>query len=720
MPIIPRALADQVSMYQEWMHDRHGCPVQVVSGKKLEAIRAADLCICPGPSSAIPEIMILERPVIQIPRTDEDLTYTDADGIVIAPDERLEAEIQRLLQNPQSRADVVERQNAALPRLNSENDGRATSRVATLILQLAGVEGSLTELSAGPQLSSRTAPGAEQTRRADSSTEPSPRSLKILEVVHAFPPDSFSGTELYTHNLAGALGELGHRVTVLYPVCDTARPLYDFAPATYQGVNVVRFNRGPIELEGTREFMNQEFDAPFREFLRSEGFDIVHFQHLWGLSASWIATVKAEQIPIALKLDDMFFYCRSHHLVNGTKHCAAGPEHLDKCFACINGDWTTEHSDVAASRFAELAFRRGVLRRTFSLPDFVQCASRFLKEDTARHGLRNDNLEVIHTGIAPFDVKARCPSANGKIRIGYLGAIHPRKGLQYLLAAMERLASSCTQRGVPLNVELVVRGYPTDDENLSKVLEAAIQSGDHVKYRGPFQPDSRAEILAELDVLAVPSLGENYPFIIREALYAGVPVIATRIAGVPEIVEDGKNGFLCDPGDVGSLHAILEAIAAKPEILRTLDPSPDRIKLISEEARELTESLVRVVDRVGQRGEDALRSVIEQGKALLEASETDKAATLFSEARQTFGDHPRVLLGLGVAAFRQGDMEGAFRALSAAHALDPLDPDIVVSWAAVADKLGRVDELSDPIARAHRAVPEDPELRQLHEAVNGV
>jgi len=84
---------------------------------------------------------------------------------------------------------------------------------------------------------------------------------------------------------------------------------------------------------------------------------------------------------------------------------------------------------------------------------------------------------------------------------------------------------------------------------------------ENATYWGSFTTEQRAQVFSEIDLLVMPSLGENYPFILREALYAGLPVVATAIAGVPEIIRDGENGFLIPPGDVEALADIFAKIA---------------------------------------------------------------------------------------------------------------------------------------------------------------
>jgi glycosyltransferase involved in cell wall biosynthesis len=96
-------------------------------------------------------------------------------------------------------------------------------------------------------------------------------------------------------------------------------------------------------------------------------------------------------------------------------------------------------------------------------------------------------------------------------------------------------------------------------------LEAAVrrrvaQSDGAVQFLGVVEDIK--EHVAGLDVLVVPSRQDGRPIVVLEALALGVPVLATRIGGLPELVRDGETGFLCEPGDVDGFRDRLYALAS--------------------------------------------------------------------------------------------------------------------------------------------------------------
>ena len=118
--------------YEQWIHGEYGIEARIATEHKVEAIRAADVAITPGSTSVIPEIMILERPVIRVRGWDWDDLYGEEDGVVVVDRDGIEPALAALLRDPATRAAQVEHQTAALPELNYGNEGRALERVAEL------------------------------------------------------------------------------------------------------------------------------------------------------------------------------------------------------------------------------------------------------------------------------------------------------------------------------------------------------------------------------------------------------------------------------------------------------------------------------------------------------------------------------------------------------------------------------------------------------------
>jgi glycosyltransferase involved in cell wall biosynthesis len=114
-----------------------------------------------------------------------------------------------------------------------------------------------------------------------------------------------------------------------------------------------------------------------------------------------------------------------------------------------------------------------------------------------------------------------------------------------------------------------------------------LASGLPVSFRGAFEHAQAAETYGRLDLVVVPSLWpENSPLVIHEAFMAGVPVIAARIGGIPELVADGVNGVLYDAHSPASLAEALRGLILRPDRIMEMVAHALPVKSIEEDARD--------------------------------------------------------------------------------------------------------------------------------------
>jgi glycosyltransferase involved in cell wall biosynthesis len=138
-----------------------------------------------------------------------------------------------------------------------------------------------------------------------------------------------------------------------------------------------------------------------------------------------------------------------------------------------------------------------------------------------------------------------------------VGRLDPRKGFDYLLRAVHELGRR--NGGPAALVELVGDGPARASlEGLARELGIAEQ----VRFRGWLPFTEAREAMSRATVLVHPSdgLGDGLPNVLREAMALGTPVIASRVAGIPEALDDGRCGILVPPKDVGTLADALAAL----------------------------------------------------------------------------------------------------------------------------------------------------------------
>jgi colanic acid/amylovoran biosynthesis glycosyltransferase len=172
-------------------------------------------------------------------------------------------------------------------------------------------------------------------------------------------------------------------------------------------------------------------------------------------------------------------------------------------------------------------------------------------------------VEVIHCGIDPAAFRPLEGTADGPLRIVAVGTLHEVKGQIHLIEACRLLA----ERGVAFTCRFIGDG-PDRSALEARVAEAGLD--DRVTFAGRMTSDAVAAELAASDVLAAPSVPtrggkrEGIPVVLMEAMASGLPVVASRLSGIPELVTDGVDGLLVPPGDDGALADALARLAGDP------------------------------------------------------------------------------------------------------------------------------------------------------------
>jgi glycosyltransferase involved in cell wall biosynthesis len=164
-------------------------------------------------------------------------------------------------------------------------------------------------------------------------------------------------------------------------------------------------------------------------------------------------------------------------------------------------------------------------------------------------GIPDDRIAVAPNAVdtALFgDRVAALRRPHDACRFLYVGRLDPEKGLETLLAAFREVPG-----------ELVIVGSGSEEDALRRAAD------ERVVFTGPLDRDAVIEQYAHADVFVLPSRSEQWGMVLNEAADAGLALVASTAAGAAyELVEDGVNGFVVEPGDVPALRAALERLTA--------------------------------------------------------------------------------------------------------------------------------------------------------------
>lgn len=188
---------------------------------------------------------------------------------------------------------------------------------------------------------------------------------------------------------------------------------------------------------------------------------------------------------------------------------------------------------------------------------FVVCD--YIGEQLRKRGVGADRIFDIQNAVdtdrfrpaaTPVELDARFQdqirTLDTDLQLGFVGGLQPSKGLDDLAAAMDRATD---------DLGLIVAGDGPERARLERLF------GPRARFLGPVPYEQVPAVYHELDVFVLPSHTEGLPRVILEAQATATPAVATRVGGVPEVIEDGETGLLCDPGQPESLRRAIERLA---------------------------------------------------------------------------------------------------------------------------------------------------------------
>jgi glycosyltransferase involved in cell wall biosynthesis len=364
--------------------------------------------------------------------------------------------------------------------------------------------------------------------------------MNVLMVTSSYPKFAGDVTAPFIESIARGVAERGHAVDVVLPHHpdlrrDGAEPVrflpYHYAPRedwnlwgyaqslrADVGVRPAAYLLAPLVAGALRSAVSAR--------LRERRYDVVHAHWLVPNAALIVDIVRAHQAPLVVSLHG---------------------------------------SDVF---LAERLFPARVLgRRALREAGAVTACSADLRERAVRLGAQPERTRTVPYGVDTAAFFPAHPSAGARRRFGVpegatlvvaVGRLVEKKGFAALVEAAAQAP----------RVHAVIVG---DGDLRGELERRARDLGSPVTFVGTLTRAELAGALADADVLAVPSVVDRagnvdgLPNALLEGLATGRAVVASRVAGIPDVVEDDVNGLLVPPGDVSALAAALRRLAAEPE-----------------------------------------------------------------------------------------------------------------------------------------------------------
>jgi len=351
--------------------------------------------------------------------------------------------------------------------------------------------------------------------------------MKVCIVTWEFPPRIVGGIARHCEGLSKALAKLGlemHVVTLDFP-----------GSPDYEEVDNVKVYRARIEI-GHPNFItwamlfNHFLEKRIADVNEQVGFDLIHI-HDWLTAPAGIASKHFLKKPLVTT-------------VHSTEHGRSGLQSPDS-YTIDGWEWWATYE---AGR--------------------VIVTSNSMKNEVCGHfHLPWEKVKIIPNGIdaSRFHVKVDRPSVRGRYGVGsneklvlYVGRLVPQKGVEHLIRAVPLIA----QRHP--NAKFVIAGDGWLRDHLER-LARSTGYGWKIRFVG-FVPDSEMlALMSSADVLVIPSIYEPFGIVALEGMAAGVPVVASKVGGLAELIEHDKTGVHVYPGKPESIAWGVDHVLSNPE-----------------------------------------------------------------------------------------------------------------------------------------------------------
>jgi len=209
--------------------------------------------------------------------------------------------------------------------------------------------------------------------------------------------------------------------------------------------------------------------------------------------------------------------------------------------------------------------------------------NRFVVSRYWQEALRRDyglESQIVYNGIDLDDFAELPPRRSGDSTLLFVGGLEPRKGLDYLVRAMPLIAERVPETRLTVVAKTGFRG--TDQVSTFENLARELGVSDRILFRESVDQATLLSFYSECDVVVLPSRNEGWGLSLMEAMACTKPVVATRVGGIPELVRDGVDGILVEPGDLQQLTAAVVRLLSSSELRQRMGAAGrERVKAFS-------------------------------------------------------------------------------------------------------------------------------------------
>ena len=430
--------------------------------------------------------------------------------------------------------------------------------------------------------------------------------MRVLEIIHGYPPDYNAGSENYTEIVVNELAKRGHEVAIFCRIQDHSRPEFELSEISLSE----HIRKYVINIAKTRDkFAPTEVNNSFNSVIESFLPEIAHIEHLNHLSLDIPVILNERGIPMVYTLHDFWLMCpRGQFIQNNT---VGEPWNLcdgQEDSKCASICYKTHYSGYADTE-QNLEYWKGWIRNRMQstaeavskIDHFIAPSKTMLNSFLRYHPNARNRIQYLDYGFNLDRLKGRKRVKEERFVFGYIGTHIPAKGVNYLIKAFGELKGDTT---------LKIWGRWRNDYTPALVElgnQVSKTAGKEILWMGEFETEKIVDqVFNKIDAIVVPSIWlENSPLVIHEAQEARVPVITADVGGMAEYVDDERNGLLFNFRSISSLTTEMQRLIDEPDLGRSLGlrgykySQNGEVPSIGEHVGELLEIFESLVRRSG-------------------------------------------------------------------------------------------------------------------------
>ncbi|MGD9818500.1 MAG: glycosyltransferase family 4 protein [Desulfomonilaceae bacterium] len=358
---------------------------------------------------------------------------------------------------------------------------------------------------------------------------------KILVLTTSYPNNSDDWSGMFIHKLNMALVKIGYDISVLAPSNGEF-----YGEKNFDNVHVIRFPYfWPRTMEklcsgaggipeniakgrlAKAQVLTMTMIFLVKAIMCSKDTDIIYANWLGaGLVGALVSRIRRLPLVTSFRGDDGYLA-------------------RDRLFWRICSKLVISQSSALApvsKELAEICIGLGAKRENVFTPTFGVDTSLFSPDINRSHGEK-------------------------RVRIVFVGSLIPKKGLQDLLRALE------DENFASVTLDVVGDGYYAEQ---LKDMAGASRFRDNINWVGLATPGKVAQIMRSSDILCLPSHTEGSPNVVKEAMACGLGVVATRVGGIPDLIQENVTGLLYEPRDINELKEKLLILVNNPDLRKSL------------------------------------------------------------------------------------------------------------------------------------------------------